>query len=227
MLEKVYGSTRKQAIVRTLVESLDRLNLNGTLYIGYPILASADESITLDALLLTLEHGLVVFILTENGGSPGVNGVEFWDSIRDAQDKLYFALEANLMRHPSLRQGRDLGFRIQIVTLLPDAPRPPEGYDSVKVTDQGALQSVIGSLPQLPQDFIRPLNAALQRVTTIKPAKKRASAARSGSRGSILREIERQIANLDRWQKQAAIETPEGPQRIRGLPAREKRSFWL
>ncbi|RBL82402.1 hypothetical protein DDE05_37820 [Streptomyces cavourensis] len=29
--------------------------------------------------------------------------------------------------------------------------------------------------------------------------------------------IERGIANLDQWQKAAAIETPEGPQRIRGL----------
>jgi Resolvase, N terminal domain len=29
--------------------------------------------------------------------------------------------------------------------------------------------------------------------------------------------IEREIANLDRWQKRAAIETPKGPQRIRGL----------
>jgi len=29
--------------------------------------------------------------------------------------------------------------------------------------------------------------------------------------------IEREIANLDRWQRQAAIESPEGPQRIRGL----------
>ena len=33
----------------------------------------------------------------------------------------------------------------------------------------------------------------------------------------MLKEFERGIANLDRWQKQAAIETPEGPQRIRGL----------
>jgi superfamily I DNA and RNA helicase len=33
----------------------------------------------------------------------------------------------------------------------------------------------------------------------------------------VLRDIEKGIANLDRWQRQAAIESPDGPQRIRGL----------
>jgi superfamily I DNA and RNA helicase len=37
------------------------------------------------------------------------------------------------------------------------------------------------------------------------------------TRGSILKRIEKGIANLDQWQKAAAIESPEGPQRIRGL----------
>jgi superfamily I DNA and RNA helicase len=217
MLEKVYGSTKKQAMVRPLSEGLDRLNLNGTLYIGYPILASADESITLDALLLTREHGLIAFIFSENEGLQTVNGPEFWEGLRDAQDKLYFAIEANLKRHLSLRRGRNLGIKIQVITLFPQAPLRPDDYLEIVVTDPNTLQTVLIPLPALDEDFIRPLNAALQRVTTIKPAKKRISAVRNGSRGSILKEIEKQIANLDRWQKQAAIETPEGPQRIRGL----------
>ncbi len=61
------------------------------------------------------------------------------------------------------------------------------------------------------------LQAALQRVSTIKPAKKRSAVEQPSSRGARLKEIERNIANLDRWQKAAAIESPEGPQRIRGL----------
>ena len=54
-------------------------------------------------------------------------------------------------------------------------------------------------------------------MTTIKPAKRRITATDPASRGSTLKEIEKNIANLDRWQKEAAIESPEGPQRIRGL----------
>jgi superfamily I DNA and RNA helicase len=37
------------------------------------------------------------------------------------------------------------------------------------------------------------------------------------SRGAALKQIERGIANLDHWQQRAAIESPESPQRIRGL----------
>ena len=37
------------------------------------------------------------------------------------------------------------------------------------------------------------------------------------SKGGLLKEIEQGIANLDQWQKKAAVETPDGPQRVRGL----------
>ena len=61
------------------------------------------------------------------------------------------------------------------------------------------------------------MNAAIQRVGTIKPTVKRSNISHAGSRGAIIQQIEKAIANLDQWQKRAAIETPDGPQRIRGL----------
>ena len=61
------------------------------------------------------------------------------------------------------------------------------------------------------------MQAALQRVSTIRPAKRRAEVKSADSRGAAIKVIEQGIANLDFWQKKAAIETPEGPQRIRGL----------
>ncbi len=57
----------------------------------------------------------------------------------------------------------------------------------------------------------------MAKVLTIKPKKKRLNVVRKDSKGAILKEIEKEIANLDRRQKQGAIETPIGPQRIRGL----------
>ncbi len=79
------------------------------------------------------------------------------------------------------------------------------------------MPDVLGQFPEMREGFSKPVQAALQRVTTIKPAKKRTKVVQDESRGAILKKIEREIANLDRWQKQAAIESPEGPQRIRGL----------
>jgi len=69
----------------------------------------------------------------------------------------------------------------------------------------------------LDESIYQALQAALQRVTTLRPAKRRARVSKQDSRGAVLKQIESGMANLDQWQKQAAIETPEGFQRIRGL----------
>ena len=47
--------------------------------------------------------------------------------------------------------------------------------------------------------------------------KQRRNVVKASSRGAIMKTIERHIANLDKWQKKAAFEVPDGPQRIRGL----------
>lgn len=79
------------------------------------------------------------------------------------------------------------------------------------------VPALLGELEPIGDELYRGVQASLQRVSTIKPTKKRAGVKRGDSRGARLKEIEKGIANLDRWQKRAAIETPEGPQRIRGL----------
>jgi len=213
MLEKVYGKSKNPAVTSQLEEQLDTLGLTGTFYIGYPILASADEAIFVEALLVTLEHGLVVFSLAT---SPSKQSPQFWSALQDSQDKLSYAMENNLGRHQSLRRKRRLGVPITVVTYFPVNLTPPQGSD-VTVAGPGTLLDVVRAVPPLDQTLLRPLNAALQRVSTIKPAKKRTSVSRTGSRGAILRQIEQEIANLDQWQKRAAIETPDGPQRDRGL----------
>lgn len=51
----------------------------------------------------------------------------------------------------------------------------------------------------------------------MKAAKRRTRVSQKDSHGAVIQQIEKEIANLDRWQKAAAIEMPDGPQRIRGL----------
>lgn len=213
MLEVIHGKSRNAVVAAQLAEILRGCVVDGTLYIGYPILASADQTTFVEALLVTKERGPVVFSFT---GSANKNEPSFWSNLQDSQDQLYFAIEANLMRHASLRRGRTLGVPLTVVSYLPDDSSPPEDFSGL-VAGPRNLCDIIQKAPSLSDDLYRPLNAALQRVSTIKPQKKRTSATKQGSRGSILRQIELEIANLDQWQKRAAIETPDGPQRIRGL----------
>jgi len=87
----------------------------GTVYLGYPVLATADVRVVVDALLVSRAHGLVAFLLA---GSLPQNDDD-WAGYIDAQDRLYAVLESDLRKHDGLRAGRRLALTIQTVTVFP------------------------------------------------------------------------------------------------------------
>ncbi len=213
-LEVVYGASRNRTSAQALVGQLQPIVDEGTIYLGYPVLATADERVEVDALLVSRAHGLVAFLLADS--LPACD--EAWMAVIAEQDRVFAVLEGHLSRHEGLRSGRRVAISPATATVFASAP--PTEAPSRAEGFYGAMFAVrdwVEGLPSIGEDLETNLQAALQRVTTIKPAKKRSSVARAGSRGAVLKEIEREIANLDRWQKAAAIESPEGPQRIRGL----------
>ena len=215
MLEITHGQTKNQLAASELRGLLLSSGLSGSLYIGYPILATADDSFTVDALLVTLEHGLIAFLFSEHS-QIGKTNTDVWRLFESRQDQLFVAVENNLRRHEALMRGRRLGVEVQTVMVIPDASVVPDGLRG-EYTDLNNLLSVLRKFPVLDEKYLKPLQAALQKVSTIRPPKRRTGVSSSASKGAILRKIEREIANLDQWQKRAAIESPEGPQRIRGL----------
>lgn len=214
MLEIVYGQTKKRQIAYQLRDILQGMCLSGVFYIGYPIISSADEKVEIDALLVTKDYGLIAFLFAEH--SPVVTDVEAWQRIRDQQDRLYYAVDANLKRYDALRSGRALGIVVEPITVFPVDPAVPINLQG-RYVGMDNLADQIRQCAAIDEKYLRPLQAALQRVTMIKPRKKREAVTTPASRGGILKEIEKEVANLDQWQKKAAIETPDGPQRIRGL----------
>lgn len=207
-LEVVYGSSQHNpAVLNGIMQVLQHAQIKGTFYIGYPVMASSDSSLTVDALLVSQMPGLLAFHLVEKD-----------QNYREYQDKLFYVLEANLSRHESLRSGRKLGVSINVISIFPEGDVPSDTDGQYLAASVDNLVDVLQRTEGLADEALyRKLSAAIQRVTTIKPVKKRANIAKLDSKGAILRHIEKEIANLDRWQKAAAIETPEGPQRIRGL----------
>jgi len=215
-LHVVHGGSRHRAQADRLAAVLQDIVVDGTVYLGYPVFTSVDrdQRIEVDALLISKAHGLVAFRLSDDEPS----GAPDWEEVVDDQDQMYTALLGYLSRHDALRRGRNLAFTPHTATLF--ANEPAGGPDPTPETFFGAVDKVgdwIETLPALQNSVETNLQAALERITNIKPLKKRASVADSSSKGGKLKEIERQIANLDRWQRSAAIETPDGPQRIRGL----------
>ena len=200
-----------QLIVDKIIEYMELNKDNGTLYLGYPLTASQETKVTIDALLLTESRGMIAFIY-ETAGST-------LEKLKDDQDALYYHIDYYLKKFPTLRQGRNLVLNPYIITLLTDSSKIE--HDDINndylFSDISEINAKIEKLPLFRKEYYRVLCEALQKVANIRPQKKRGNVNTQNSKGWIIKEIEKEIANLDEWQKKAALEVPNGPQRIRGL----------
>jgi len=210
-MDLVIGTRTNPAAVEQLVNELKQIPLTeATLYVGYPILHSADVAMSLDSILTCVEHGIVVFDLI--GHDRHTN----WEQIEERQAEVEISLKSKLFRHRELTAKRQLAVPVSIITYLPFKPNNVADTEIV-IAEQGHLREALDDLPRMDRRYIKALNAAIQQVATIKPHNKRLNVKSDSSKGGRLKVIEREIANLDKWQKKGAIECPDGPQRIRGL----------
>ena len=214
MLDIVFGSSGQTLAEKSLRDVLSAAGFKGTLYFAYPLFDSVDGQVSADALLVTHDHGLVLFDLTSPPKGGRAN--EVWlEELLDRQDEIYRNISSKLFDNKNLVKRRDLVLKPEIITYLSEDPEL--GASDLLYATPDTLVETIKEFPGLSDTHERALNATIQRVTTIKPNNKRLNVGRADSRGAILKEIEAGVANLDSWQKKSAIAYPEGPQRIRGL----------
>lgn len=205
-VEIVMGNRSNIKATEELIAAIKELNIEGSLYLGYPIFSNAERNQIIDALLISKDKGFVVF-----------NFMEEIDSIRDTQDQLYFLIEGNLKKHDILRKGRSLAIEPQIITLIPEGSNVPQIGNDYKIAMPSTLKNILESCSCIDDETLKKLSSAIQKVVSIKPIKQRLNVKTEASKGAILKSIEKEIATLDKWQKKAAIEISDGPQRIRGL----------
>ncbi|EHJ8157586.1 hypothetical protein KB254_004031, partial [Escherichia coli] len=101
MLDIVFGKKSNPVAVDELVECLSELEVEGTLYIGYPMFDSGNEAMLTDAMLITLQHGVVIFDLT-NFSEADI------DSIFNYQDELYRGVFQKFLSQKELLNRREL-----------------------------------------------------------------------------------------------------------------------
>jgi len=213
-MDIVFGDISNQSAVRDLVEALKSLDLSGTLYIGYPLIGTLDGPVKLDAVLTSLEKGVVGFDFGYE--VEDLNITQNLGGLSEVQNDIFVLLENNFKSTKELRAGRDLKFEINIISLTPGA-KINKKLESGFVSSADQVGTIIKTFKPINKDELIVINGVIQRTLKMKPFKKRDQVSSSDSKGYILKLIEKEIANLDAWQKKAAIEFPEGPQRIRGL----------
>jgi superfamily I DNA and RNA helicase len=211
-LNVVFGDVRDREASNQLASALEQHVHQGTLFLGFPVISNADETLAIDALLIAESVGIVALLLNNTHPSMDVD----WEPLIEEQNAAHLMLKTHLSRTASLRKGRDLAVTVNTLTVFPD--------DTHLESKEGALFVGITRVNEALEEFdsVAPtlekaLNSALQRVPGARNSKDRDKVDKPESKGWKLKEIGREITFMDKWQKAAAIETPAGPQRIRGL----------
>ena len=215
MLDAVFGSAEHGGPYRGLLEAVQDIGLNGTLYYCPSILANPGGQAGVDALLVSDECGLVAFDLSAPRLVSG--SVDEWMAeIENRQDEIHRNLHAVLLSNQDLVFKRQLAVIPEIVTIMDVLPTGGTAGD-VKVTSVSGLQSVLSGFDPLPENLKRALNATIQGIAEARPNSNGHEVPQEEHCAPVFRKAEGGVANLDRQQLQAALSFPNGPQRIHGV----------
>ena len=208
MINVVWGSTDKPVASKRLAYILsEEADLEGTLYIGYPIIGTPEGSFPIDALLVSPKKGLVLFIVVEG---------KVLQDYSDTQDEGFNKMQAKLFQHQTLIRKRKLLVEIHTVTFAP-AISQLDHDEEYHLCNAENLVSTIEALDDLESGVFPALVSVIQAISTLRRGRKKRALLNQASRGTKVKALEDSIANLDSQQSAAVVETYEGVQRIRGL----------
>ncbi|CAN1209102.1 UvrD-like helicase C-terminal domain-containing protein [Tumidithrix helvetica PCC 7403] len=212
MVNIIRGDLAKPVSSSRLADYFEsRSDLEGNLYLGYPIIGTPQGGYQIDALLVSRENGIIIFNIVE--------GTDTNLDLEEAQDESVNKLQSKLFQYKSLTNKRKLMVEIGIVTYAPALSNRPTNIseDYSVIINDSDLTGFIESQKWDHCEYFEKLNSVIQAITSIRKRKQRNYIQREDSRGAKLSRLEESIANLDKQQSAAVLETVEGVQRIRGL----------
>ncbi|SDM42886.1 Superfamily I DNA and RNA helicases [Paenibacillus sp. OK060] len=209
MLHIVNGEKSNSVAIASFQKNIDYLNqkYNGTLYYGFALSELDNSKIIIDVLIVTKEKGLLAINFSSGDTESDINEI----------DRIYLLLRSMLEKNSRLRRRTDLAVTISRVNyVLSETDIPPSG-EPVDYVTEANFKDYYDGLTVFEERYFEALNESLDKVVSAKPKKVRNFLKNPDSKGSIIKAIELEVANMDRWQRTAAYEMPNKPQRIRGL----------
>lgn len=201
----VIGRKAELAVVAAVQEQISTLQTEGTVWYGYTVSDSLDKDIAIDAVCITREYGIFLLHFDEDSGKG--------ELVKDLND-IYDSIFAKLFSVKELRARRG-GLKLDI-NLICVSNKDPFDEDFIISSIEDISRNIQRGEKLQDEQYILAL-AALQQITGFKRDRSRDNITRDDSKGAILRNLEKKIAKLDQFQNKAAMETPDGLQRIRGL----------
>ena len=125
-LNITHGVNNKPVASAALIESISKLNLEGELFIGYPLIATPEGKYSIDATLISPSKGIILFDLVEG---TNINGYQ------DRQDDLANKIQSKLMLHRELIKQRSLVVPIYFISFTPGINRLENDDDYFDIVD--------------------------------------------------------------------------------------------
>lgn len=207
------GVNKKPVASDALAQGLGTIqDIQGKVFMGYPLIATPDGKYSIDATLVSPAKGIVLFDLIE-GSDVG--------EYAERQDDLANKIEARLKLHRELVKGRQLQVPLSVISFAPRCRNikavAKNGYPIVNERGLAGVLNTLKSWQHEGDDLYRMTLSAIESLSSIRKSRAKRQVRRADSRGAKLKRLEDSIATLDHRQNKAVIETMEGVQRIRGL----------
>lgn len=211
MVSVINGTTSKPISSDHLVKFFTaQKELTGYLYIGYPVIGTAEGRYPIDAMWISESHDIIIFNLVE--------GAKVDETYKDIQDDAVNKVEAKLKMHKQLVRKRKLCVNINVITYAPAIKRRIDHDDEYPLCiNDSELMKAIHAVDKSDGEYFKEVVSILQSISRIRKGVKKRIVGKKTSRAAKLQCLEDSIANLDNNQSKAVIETVEGVQRIRGL----------
>lgn len=205
MLSIIRGQIVNKPITEKLVSFFENSTINeGNLFLGYPILPSMENKKSVDALYISKKYGIIAFIFYNE---------TILADFEEEQDEVYNLLLSKVAKEKTLIKRGKLNINLDVVTL---APNFHCSVDKV-ICDEREFNDFFESYKGDNTEYYKNAMRCIQSIGSIKKVLAREKATTKGSRGWKLKELEKNVANLDKIQMSAAIEISDSVQRIRGL----------
>lgn len=212
----ILGVQKDGLIVGQLLEKIIKQieeRIDGVYYRGFPILSTSEGGVTLDGVLCTENHGVTIFHFIDDKSQ--IN-----DDLVETVDEIHLKIQARLAEITELTYKRQLVVPITSIVYAPQLNLDIlTEYDESLLLSRNAeqlienIQSAVFKFPEL----LKSVLSRLQSLTSLKNRKNRPPVKIDGSKGSVLKKLEKTLATLDVNQTKAVLENINGVQRIRGL----------
>lgn len=205
MVNITRGQINNIPVTDKLVSYFERnKSIDGNLFLGYPILPSAENKVSVDALLISKKYGIIAFLFYN-----GTNDNDF----ESEQDEIYDLLLSKIAKEKNLIKRGSLKINLDVVTFAPNF----NGNANNVFNNHETLKEYFENYTNDNSDYYEFAMRCIQSIGSMKKVLARDKANTVNSRGWKLKQLEKNVANLDKVQMSAALEISDSVQRIRGL----------